>query len=230
MIIKRIQIFICFPVLFIILSNLSYAKNNKTPTNEIPMYGGISRTPYEKETDEKFIQSVLKEYGSKEVAFQKGFEFGWNYFYKGDYAAAMRRFNQCWLIDPDDSRIFNAFGMIAAERGNLKEAIDWYQKGADKGDPKAQFNLANSYFNGRGVKKNYKEAAKWFHLAAEQDLEWAQNMTGLCYEYGFGVPRNTVEANKWYEKADSNGATDEEKSQRHQIDKNIPPEGGMIKE
>lgn len=194
------------------------------------MYGGIPRTPYEKKTDEELIESTLKAYGSKEAAFQKGFEFGWSYFYKGDYAAAMRRFNQCWLINPDDPRVLNAFGMIAEKQGNLKEEIEWYQKGAEKGEPKAQFNLANSYFHGHVIKRNYESAAKWFRLAADQNLEWAQNMIGIFYEYGLGVPRNTPEANKWYEKADSNGAKDEEKIWRHRIDKDTPPEGGMIKE
>lgn len=182
----NIKVFVWILLLSLNLSNVSHAESSKTSTNEIPLYGGIPRTPYEKEADEKLVQSVIEEYGSKEAAFQKGFEFGWNYFHKGDYAAAMRRFNQCWLTNPDDPRIFNAFGMIAAEKGNLKEANDWYQKGADKGEPKAQFNLANAYYNGWGVKRNYEVAAKWFRLAAEQNLEWAQNMMGIFYEYGFG--------------------------------------------
>jgi len=217
-------------LLFFAFLVISCSKTNEIPKNEIPMYGNVPRTPYEKKADDEFIQSELKLNGTKKIAFQKVFELGWHFFFKGDYAQAMRRFNQCWLLDPDEPRIFNAYGAIAEKQGKLTEAIYWYQKGADKGDPKAQYNIADSYFHGRGMKKSGKEAVKWYRLAAEQDLEWAQSMIGICYEYGLGVPRNTPEANKWYEQADSNGATDKEKSWRHKIDKDIPPEGGMMKE
>ncbi|MDD5226444.1 MAG: tetratricopeptide repeat protein [Candidatus Omnitrophica bacterium] len=178
---KMARVSIYFLTLCIVLPCVSFAMASKKPTNEIPMYGGIPRTPHEKEADDKLIQSTIKAYGSKEAAFQKAFEFGWSYFYKRDYATAMKRFNQSWLIDPDDPRVFNAFGAVVEAQGDSKEAVSWYLKGADKGDPKAQFNLGNAYFNGNGAKRNYVEAAKWFHLAADQNLEWAQNMIGVCY-------------------------------------------------
>lgn len=227
---KIARISIYFLTLCMAFSYASFAMSKKIPSNEMPMYGGIPRTSDEKGADDKLIQSTISEYGSREAAFQRAFEFGWNYFYRENYAAAMKRFNQSWLIDPNDSRIFNAFGMVVAAQSNQAAAIPWFQKGADKGDPKAQFNLGNVYFNGNGTKRNYVEAAKWFRLSAGQGLEWAQNMMGFCYEYGMGVPRNLAEAGQWYAKADANGATEKEKSWRHHVDNTLPPEGEMIKE
>lgn len=222
----------CFYFLLLVLFSWHgfCANNDKVPQNELPMYGGVPRTPAEKAADEKFVQDVTREFGSKEAAFENGFELGWAYYAKRDYVKAMYRFNQCWLLNPDDVRLNNAFGVVMAARGDLKSAVSWFQKGADKGDPKAQFNLAKAYMNGQGIKQSPKDAVKWYRLAAEQGLEWAQNMLGVCYEYGLGTPRNTVEANQWYEKADANGATAEEKKWRHKIDENVPPEGEMVKE
>ena len=212
------------------VSSLCSSNNYEAPKNETPMYGGIPRTPDEEKADREFVRDVLKNYGTKGEAFQAGFELAWSFYDKGDYAQAMRRFNQAWLVDPNDPRIYNAFAALAAKKGDEKSMIDWYLKGAEAGEPKAQYNLGDCYFHGRGVKKNYKEAAKWFYAAAEQGLEWAENMTGVCYEYGLGVPRSTAEANKWYEKADKHGAADKEKSWRHKMNEGIPPEGEMMKE
>jgi hypothetical protein len=49
---------------------------------------------------------------------------------------------------------------------DFREAVAWYQKGADGGDPAAQFNLAAMYYNGRGVLRDYVETYKWLKLAA----------------------------------------------------------------
>ncbi len=37
---------------------------------------------------------------------------------------------------------------------------------AEKGDPQAQMELGDAYYNGRGVTRSYKEAQMWYDKAA----------------------------------------------------------------
>ena len=51
---------------------------------------------------------------------------------------------------------------------NDKEAAKWYQKSAEYGYARAQYDLAYLYSEGIGVDKNMGEAIKWYRKAAEQ--------------------------------------------------------------
>ena len=55
-----------------------------------------------------------------------------------------------------------------------QEAVKWYRKAAEQGDPDAQCNLGVCCANGEGVKQNVQEAVKWFRQSAEQGNENAK--------------------------------------------------------
>ncbi|HEX5360342.1 MAG TPA: hypothetical protein VFW49_04530 [Fluviicoccus sp.] len=73
------------------------------------------------------------------------------------------------------------------------EALKWFHKSAQLGDPSGQFNLGMMYANGYGIGKNQTEAARWFKLSADQGKANAQLNLGLMYLSGRGVPQNTAE-------------------------------------
>jgi TPR repeat protein len=74
--------------------------------------------------------------------------------------------------------------------------------GANKGDAKAQYELARAFFSGTlGVAKDEAEAVKWFRKAAEQNVADAQYNLGVCYANGQGVTEDAAEAVKWFRKA-----------------------------
>ena len=73
-----------------------------------------------------------------------------------------------------------AYGMFGVEL-NDTEAFKWFMKSAEQGNDSAQFELAESYYNGWGVEQDYSEAAKWYRKAAEQGLDFAQTKLGICY-------------------------------------------------
>lgn len=178
---------------------------SEKPKNELPMYGGIPRNPYEQEADEEFKKNVIEEYGSREMAFNKAIILGWHWFFKKDYPQAMRRFNQAWLLDPHNPAVFHAFGMTLDEMGDGREYVKWNLKAAEMNFPKSQFNVGHAYLMGNGVKADPVEALKWFRLAAEQGLSDAENAVGLLYDWGHGVEQDPIEAAKWYERADQHG-------------------------
>jgi hypothetical protein len=73
------------------------------PIDQVPMYGGMDRAavPALKAADEKLIADTTQHYGSRAKASAAFVDAGMNYYYHDDLAAAMRRFNQAWLLPTD---------------------------------------------------------------------------------------------------------------------------------
>jgi tetratricopeptide (TPR) repeat protein len=94
----------------------------------------------------------------------------------------------------------------AYHRTDYAEAIRWYRRAADQGNPHAQNNMGWLYEYGRGVAQDYGEAMRWFRLAAEQGNDSAQSNIGRLYENGWGVAQDYGEAMRWYRKAAEGGA------------------------
>jgi TPR repeat protein len=85
----------------------------------------------------------------------------------------------------------------------FSEALNWFQKSAQKGNRNAQHMLGLMYYDGDGVKRDYTKAKIWFEKAAGQNHDSAQYMLGLIYYYGRGIKQNFGQATKWFEKAAS---------------------------
>ncbi|WP_321447603.1 tetratricopeptide repeat protein [uncultured Cohaesibacter sp.] len=77
---------------------------------------------------------------------------------------------------------------------DLKEAANWFELAADRGDREAQFNIGLLYAQGQGVEKNLDKALAYFRKAAEQDQKNAQFNLGLLYLRGQLVERDITKA------------------------------------
>ncbi|HXV25531.1 MAG TPA: SPOR domain-containing protein [Alphaproteobacteria bacterium] len=78
-------------------------------------------------------------------------------------------------------------GLAAFERGDYAQALrDWLVE-AEKGDARAQHNVAVIYDSGRGVTADPAEALRWYERAAAQGLPEAQNNLGMLYSRGRGT-------------------------------------------
>ncbi len=76
---------------------------------------------------------------------------------------------------------------------------------ATDGDPRAQFEIALRYTEGKGVTADLAKAAKWYRRAAEGGLAPAQYRLGSFYEKGRGLPRDLSQARDWYQRAANQG-------------------------
>jgi TPR repeat protein len=83
---------------------------------------------------------------------------------------------------------------------NYIEAMKWYRRAVDGGNPAAMNNLGVMYHEGRGVTKNYIEAMKWYRKAAEAGHFSAMNNIAWMYRNGLGVRKDEKEAARWYGK------------------------------
>lgn len=62
----------------------------------------------------------------------------------------------------------------------MQKAAMWYQRAAEQGNMKGQYEWGDCYYNGWGVDKNEEEAVRWYRKAAEQGYAQAQCTLGDC--------------------------------------------------
>lgn len=135
------------------------------PMDQIPMYGGADRTvdPSLKAADDKLIADTTKHYGNREKASQAFVGNGFAYYNRDDIVAAMRRFNQAWLLDPSNPEAYWGFGAILHDKGKNCEAM-------------AQFQKALSF--GRYVEGMNPDAARITTLCALDDKRLSEEARG----------------------------------------------------
>lgn len=81
------------------------------------------------------------------------------------------------------------------------QAMEWYEKSADMGNPTAMSNIAFMYANGEGVEQDYAKAVELFEKSADLGDRDAMNNLGYMYAYGQGVKQDYAQAMEWYRKA-----------------------------
>ncbi|PNK59810.1 tetratricopeptide repeat protein [Psychrobacter sp. FDAARGOS_221] len=91
---------------------------------------------------------------------------------------------------------------------DLDKAFYWYQKAADAGSMKGQYNVGIVYLNGNrdavaniNPEERYKIAFEFLTKSANQNYAPAQNALGNMYKNGMGVEQNESEAIEWWRKA-----------------------------
>lgn len=91
---------------------------------------------------------------------------------------------------------------------SYREAARWYRRAARQEYPKAQYNLALLYEDGRGVEQDYKQAGQWYAQAAKGGFTKAKNNLGILYVTGKGVRRDNKIAEKLFKQAAQEGDAD----------------------
>jgi hypothetical protein len=96
-------------------------------------------------------------------------------------------------------------GFTALAKEDYIEAVHEFKPLAEKGQVKAQFNLALCYHKGLGVAEDPHSAAMWYRLAAAQEDPRAQYNLGLMYMKGWGVGEDYHQAGEWFLRAARQG-------------------------
>ena len=76
---------------------------------------------------------------------------------------------------------------------------------AEKGDPKAQYNIGEMYDRGKGTAKDKQKAFSWYSLSASQGNTKAAYKVGFAYLKGLGVTKDGNKALKWMTIASDKG-------------------------
>lgn len=85
------------------------------------------------------------------------------------------------------------------------QAIEWYKKAADHGDPDGEFALGVSYALGHGAAVDYAQARRWLTAAANQGQVEAQYDLAIICEQGNGAPPDRDLAAHYYQMASDQG-------------------------
>ncbi len=98
--------------------------------DNIPMYGQpeIPRPAELQQADRAFIASVERGLGSREDASEVWWAQGERFMNEGNFDFAMRRYNQSWLLNPNNYQPYWGFARVSMEKGKIDEAISFLEK------------------------------------------------------------------------------------------------------
>lgn len=174
--------------------------------NELPMYGGQQEPQVDR--NEESSRGAAK--------------LGWKYFYKGDLATAMKRFNQAWMFDRENPEAYWGFGLIMGRRSEsedpevcLRESIKFLEIAHDKSPKNARItsDLAFSYTLLGHIFQNSKRDASSDFSKAEllfkeaRDLEPEYPVTLSNWSVLKFYSRDILAARKLLSEAKSKGFT-----------------------
>lgn len=92
-------------------------KTYQVPSNEAPFFNFIEKNEGQKAADQRLIASVLQQgYGRAEAANAAIVSGSRTLLQDRDIATAAKRFNQAYLLDPQQSGIYHGFAMVVADR------------------------------------------------------------------------------------------------------------------
>jgi hypothetical protein len=84
---------------------------------------------------------------------------------------------------------------------DLAKAVEYFEQGAEKGDPAAQAALGECLIYGKGTKKDPARGIEILGEAASKGNVRAMNLLGHCYERGLGIEKNFPAAARLFQKA-----------------------------
>ncbi len=92
------------------------------PASEMPMYGSAGKTRKLTERDAAFIASIEKAGKTRQAVAKDVIRQAWEAYGQTDYKSAIRKFNQAWLLDPENGNAYHGFALISTVRD--KDAVE----------------------------------------------------------------------------------------------------------
>ena len=84
---------------------------------------------------------------------------------------------------------------------NIQQGIEWMEKAANLGNPKAIYNLGYLYTLGGDLPKNYDKAVEWFRKGEAIGEEMSISSLGAMYHAGIKFKKDLQKAKEYYLKA-----------------------------
>ena len=88
---------------------------------------------------------------------------------------------------------------------NMREAVKWFSKAAEKDNIQAVLALGYAYSKGNGIAKDLSKAFEFFQKAAEQKNAEAQYELGICFSSGQGTAQDSTKAISYFALAAEQG-------------------------
>ena len=96
----------------------------KAPVNEQPFFGFAVKDSAQQAADANFVNAIIPAAGTREKAFEETSKRGWRAINAGRMGEAAQRFNQAFLISPEQSAVYHGFAVVAQARFNDLDAAE----------------------------------------------------------------------------------------------------------
>ena len=98
--------------------------------DNIPMYGQpeVERPPVLQQADEDFIKDVTTKIPNRKDASKVWWAKAEKFMAQGNIDYAMRRYNQSWLLDPENYQPYWGFARVSLEQGKTAQALEFLNK------------------------------------------------------------------------------------------------------
>lgn len=115
-------------------STLSWDQEAQSNIRLRPKYGLVEKTESQKEADKEFVEATLNGAqfkGNKRAASDHMIKLGFVYLNRGDLKTAMYRFNQAYLLDPDNPEQYWGYAAVYMSLEKYEDARLQYQAGLE---------------------------------------------------------------------------------------------------
>jgi predicted Zn-dependent protease len=96
-------------------------KTYSAPVNEQPFYGFVEKSAALREADDQFLTGIVQLTGSRQAAFRQTVTRGWRALNMGNSSEAALRFNEAFLLLPEESEVYHGLAAVAQARFNYVE-------------------------------------------------------------------------------------------------------------
>ena len=150
------------------------------PSKEQPFFGFADKTAAQREEDDKFVKALVQATGTREKALDEVVKRGWRALGSGKYPEAALRFNQAYLVAPEQSVVYHGLAAVAQIRFNdLDFAEELFRIAARQPNPLKMLNA--DYGRVLLVAKRPKEAQPVLEQAVKDTPDFGDAWINLAH-------------------------------------------------
>ncbi len=160
-----------------------------TRIDNIPMYGQpeVHRPEVLQRADADFIAKATAGFGSREEASKVWWSQGERFMNSGNFDYAMRRYNQSWLLNPENYQPYWGFARVLLEQNKIDEAITHLEKAEALVDDEYQkvallADLGTAYtYKAKTEPSYFEKANQKFEESIQLDGSYAESRRRWAY-------------------------------------------------
>lgn len=152
----------------------------KAPMNEQPFFGFADKNSEQRAADANFVNAIIQAAGTREKAFEETTKRGWRAINANRMGEAAQRFNQAFLISPEQSGVYQGFAAVTLARFRDLDATEELFKIALK-QPHPMKALNADYGRFLLIAKRPKDAQPVLEQAVKDAPDFADAWTNLAW-------------------------------------------------
>jgi Tfp pilus assembly protein PilF len=152
----------------------------KAPINEQPFFGFAAKNSEQQAADANFVNAIIQAAGTREKAFEETTKRGWRAINANRMGEAAQRFNQAFLISPEQSGVYQGFAAVTLARFKDLDATEELFKVALK-QPHPMKALNADYGRFLLIAKRPKDAQPVLEQAIKDAPDFADAWTNLAW-------------------------------------------------